>query len=54
MGKISKRKGYPGGIYLDECSAGITVRNNRIENVACDYYYHDTECLEYLKQTNLM
>ncbi|HXK72037.1 MAG TPA: right-handed parallel beta-helix repeat-containing protein [Clostridia bacterium] len=41
-GKISKRKGYPGGIYLDECSAGITVRNNRIENVACDYYYHDT------------
>lgn len=41
-GRLSKRKGFPGGIYLDECSSGITVRNNRIENVAVNYYYHDT------------
>lgn len=41
-GKLSKRKGFPGGIYLDECSSGFTVKNNRIENVACNYYYHDT------------
>jgi hypothetical protein len=41
-GHLSKRKGFPGGIYLDECSAGFTVRNNRISNVAVNYYYHDT------------
>lgn len=41
-GKLSKRKGFPGGIYLDECSSGITIRNNRIENVAVNYFYHDT------------
>ncbi|MFA5340514.1 MAG: right-handed parallel beta-helix repeat-containing protein [Clostridia bacterium] len=41
-GRLSKRKGFPGGIYLDECSSGITVRNNRIENVAVNYFYHDT------------
>lgn len=41
-GYISKRKGFPGGIYLDEGSAGFTVRNNKIERVACNYYYHDT------------
>jgi hypothetical protein len=41
-GHLSKRKGFPGGIYLDECSAGFTVRNNKIKNVAVNYYYHDT------------
>ncbi|HHW48845.1 MAG TPA: DUF5018 domain-containing protein [Clostridiaceae bacterium] len=38
---IHDNPGWPGGIYLDEASGGITVTQNIIYNVQLPYFYHD-------------
>lgn len=39
--EIRAREGFPGGIYLDEASGGMTVKNNIVHGAALGLFYHD-------------
>jgi hypothetical protein len=40
MKKIIEQKGFPSGIYMDECSGGFEVSGNIVYNVDVPCFYH--------------
>ncbi len=39
--RLIEQKGFPGGIYMDECSGGFDVYENIVYNVAIPCFFHD-------------
>ena len=41
LNRVVSEKGFPGGIYMDEASGGMTVEENLVHNVVLPFFYHD-------------